>query len=108
TLAEIPEVLWVLQLQAFDTGHGLFCRIGCELSEADFAAARIVDHLVIDRLYLGRRDAPTLGRRGFQHRAGAGADLPHWSEIMPRAARAVSVLVAVSDLVANGLLYVNT
>ena len=62
-----------------------------------------MDDLVIDGFHLGRRDAPAFRRGLFEHRARRGADLAHRDQIMPRAARAVGILVAVFDLVAGRL-----
>ncbi len=103
-LAEIAEILRVLQLQAFDTGHRFLGGIGGKIAKAELASARSVDHLVIAGLHFGRRHAPALGGGGLQHRARRGADLAHRHQIMPRAARAVGILVAVFDLVAGRLL----
>ena len=63
-LAEIPEILRVLQLQAFDARHRLLGGVGGEIAEAELASARAVDDLVIDGLHLGRRHAPAF-RRGL-------------------------------------------
>ena len=103
-LAEIAEILWVLQLETFDFRYRLFRSIGGEIAKSDAASARIVDHLVIDGFHLGGRHAPAFRRGGFQHKTRRSADLAHGYQIVPRAARSVSILVAVSDLVAVSLL----
>ena len=97
----------VLQLQAGDIGHRLLGRIGSQLAKAETPAARGVDHLVVDRLDLGDRHAPSLGGGGFQHGARRGADLAHRHQIVPRAARSVGILIAVFDLVAVRLLHLH-
>src|SRR5205085_11597613 len=66
--AQIAEILWVFQLQAFDTRHRLLGGIGCQIAKANAASARAMDDLVIDRLHFGRRHAPAFRRCGFEHR----------------------------------------
>ena len=68
--AQIAEILWVFQLQAFDTRHRLLGGIGCQIAKANAPSARTVDDLVIDRLHFGRRHAPAFRRCTFEHRAG--------------------------------------
>ena len=59
-----------------------------------------MNHLVVHRLDLGRRNAPPFGGRGFEHGARRRADLAHRDQIVPRAARSVGILIAIFDLVA--------
>src|SRR5712671_6128685 len=99
TFAEIPEVLWVFQLQAFNTGHRLLRRIGGQVAEAETAAAGGMNHLMVDRLDLGCRDAPTFRSCAFKHGARRRADLAHRDQIVPCAARSVGILIAEFDLV---------
>ena len=106
-LAEIAEVLRVLQLQAVGLGHRLFGRIRGKLAETETAAACGMHHLVIDGLDLGHRNVPARSGGGFEHDPRRCSDLAHRDQIVPGAARAVGVLVAVFDLIAMGLLHLD-
>ncbi len=106
-LAQIAEVLRILQSQAFDIRHRLPGGIGCQIAEPDAASARAVDDLVIDRLHFADRHAPAFRRGGLEHRAGRSADLAHRHQIVARAARPVGILVAELGLVAMRLLHLN-
>ncbi len=86
TFAEIAEVLWVFQFQAFNTGHRLLRRIGGQVAEAETAAAGGMNHLMVDCLDLGCRDAPTFGGCAFKHAARRRADLAHRNQMVPCAA----------------------
>ena len=56
---------------------------------------------------LADRDAPTLGSRRLKHAARRCADLTHRNQIVPRAARAVGVLIAILYLVPRCLLHLH-
>src|SRR5262249_9519604 len=70
---------------------------------AEASAALLVDDLVVLRLHLAHGHAPLGGGGRLQHAARGGTAAAHGLEEMPRAARAVGVLVAVALLVARGL-----
>jgi hypothetical protein len=59
-----------------------------------------VNHLVVLRMNLGGADAPALSRGGFEHLPSGGTALAHRLDVVPQAARAVGVLIAVFLLVA--------
>ncbi len=74
-------------------------RIGGQVAEAETAAAGGMNHLMVRRLDLGCRDAPTFGGCAFKHGARRRADLAHWDQIVPRAARSVGILIAEFDFI---------
>ena len=67
----------------------------------------LVDDLMIDGFHLAGRHAPAFRGGGLQHHARGRANLAHRHQIMPGAARSISVLVAISDFVAMRLLDAN-
>lgn len=101
---QVTEILGVLELEAFDARHRLLCGIGSQFAKAELASAGTMDDFVIDGPDLACRHAPAFRRSLLEHGAGRGADLAHRDQIMPRAARAVGILVAELDLVAMRLL----
>ena len=78
-------------------------RVLRQLAVAELAARRLVDDFVVAASHLGRIDAPALGGGPLQHHARGGAAFAHRLHEVPRAARAVGVLVAVFLLVAGRL-----
>src|ERR1700716_1035168 len=105
--AEIAKVLRVLQLGAFDARHRFLRRIGSQVAEPETAVAYGMNDLVVYRLDLGCGHAPTFGGCGFEHRARRRADLAHWNQIVPRAARSIGILIAEFDLVSGRLLHLH-
>src|SRR6185437_2769689 len=104
-LADIAELRLGLELDR--TGRRRWHRGGIrrQLAVAELLARGFVDHLVIHRLDLAYRHAPSLGGGGGEHGAAGGAALAHRLDEMPGAARAVLVLVAVLHCVAGRLDY---
>ena len=102
-LAEVAEVLRVLQFQAGNARYRLPGRVGRQVAESETAAAGRMNHLMVYGLDLAGRHAPGLGGGGFQHEARHGADLAHRNQVVARAARTVGVLIAVFGLVAMRL-----
>jgi hypothetical protein len=106
-LADVAEILRVLQPQRRSLRHRLRGCIRRQVAIAQPPPARLVHDLVVGRADLGDRHLPARRRRRFQHHAGRGAHLAHRDQVMPGAAGAVGVLVAVFLLVARGLLDVH-
>ena len=76
-LADVAELRGILEAQATDGRNILLGRVGGELPEAERLSGRLLDDLVVPRLDIGDRHAPTLGRSRFQHHAGRGSGLAH-------------------------------
>src|ERR1700681_4431395 len=97
TIPTRPFARYRESLGAFTTGHRLLRRIGGQVAEAETATAGGMNHLMVDCLDLGCRDAPAFGGCAFKHGARRRANLALRNQIVPRAARSIGVLIAEFD-----------
>ena len=104
-LADIAELVGLLQLQRCTQRHAQARRGLRELAIAELSVGRSMQNLVVNRLHLVHRHAPRGGRRLHEHLARSGAGAAHRSEEVAHAARAIGVLVAEARLVGVGLLH---
>ena len=103
TFPDVAELLRVLETHRLARGHGLSGgRLG-ERSVPEPAARGAMHDLVVPGFHLARRHLPALGGGRLEHRARRRAATAHRLEEVPRAPRAVGVLVAEALLVAGRL-----
>ena len=102
-LADVAKLRRGLETHRLPRRDGLAGRGLGQRPVSGAPAGRAMHDLVVLRLDFGHGHAPAGGRRRFQHGARGRAAAAHGVEEVPRAARAVGVLVAEALLVAGRL-----
>ena len=102
-LADIAKLFRVLQAQLIDRGRAHRAGLGGKFAIAQISAGRPVDDLMVVRLDLGERDAPSFRGGRLQHHPGGGAALAHRQHEVTGRARSVGVLITEFRFVAGRL-----